>query len=89
MKVVIVYRRESEHGRRVEEFIHEFKRLHPGVVVEEKSLDTREGAELAKLYDVINPPGVLALRNDGTVLNTWQGEVLPLMNEVASYVAIG
>lgn len=89
MKVVILYRRQSEHGRAVEEFIHEFHRLHPGVVVEEKSLDTREGAELARLYDIMSPPGVLALRDDGSVLNSWQGEILPLMNDVASYVAIG
>jgi hypothetical protein len=89
MKVVVLYRRASEHGRMAEEFVHEFRRLHPSVIVEEKDPDTKEGAELAKLYDVTSPPAILALKDDGAVLNTWQGEDLPLMNDVASYVAIG
>ena len=87
MKVVILYRLDSEHGRRVEEFVHEFRRLHSSVVIEQKDIDTREGAETAQLYDITSPPAILALKDDGSVLNSWQGEILPLMNDVASYVA--
>jgi hypothetical protein len=89
MKVVIVYRRNSDHGRSVEEFVHDFRRLHPDANLEEKDLDTREGAEAAKLYDVTSAPATLALRDDGSLLNMWQGEQLPLMNEVASYLQMG
>lgn len=86
MKVVVLYRRQSETGRSVEEFIHEFKRRHPAASVEEQSLDTRDGAATASLYDVTAPPVILALRDDGSPLNVWQGDQLPLMNEVASYL---
>ena len=89
MKVVIVFRRNSDHGRMVEEFVHDFKRLHPDANLEVKDLDTREGADAAKLYDVISPPATLALRDDGSMLNMWQGEQMPLMNEVASYLQMG
>jgi hypothetical protein len=86
MKLLVVYRRESDSGRSVEEFIHDFERLHPGAKIEARSLDTREGAEAARLYDVTNPPAIIATKDDGAPLNTWQGEQLPLMNEVASYL---
>ena len=33
-------------------------------------------------------PGILALRDDGSVLNAWQGTMLPLMNDVAGH-AVG
>lgn len=85
MKVVVVYRPASEHGRSVEEFLHEFQRLHPSVKVETKDLETEEGARAAELYDIVAPPAILALRDDGSVLQLWSGENLPLMNEVAAY----
>ena len=86
MKVLVVYRRESDTGRAVEEFIHDFRGLHPQAVIEEKSLDTVEGAEAARVYDITNPPAVIAARDDGSPLNIWQGVPLPLMNDVASYL---
>ena len=87
MKLLILYRRETDSGRSVEEFIHDFQQLHPGVNLEVISPDTKEGADLARLYDISNPPAIVATKDDGAPLNIWQGEQLPLMNDVASYVA--
>lgn len=86
MKVLILYRPNSDHARPVEEFVHDFTRQHPGKVVELISLDTRDGAATATLYDVLNHPALLAVRDDGSVLQLWQGDQLPLMNEVAAYL---
>lgn len=41
---------------------------------------------MASLYDVTRYPAVLATREDGELLYLWQGEQLPLMNEVAAYL---
>lgn len=89
MKVVVLYRRDSDYGRSVEEFIHEFRRAHGSTEIEEVSLDTPEGAEIQKVYGLVDQPAILALKDDGSMLNMWQGKTLPLMNDVASYVALG
>ncbi|HYH75129.1 MAG TPA: hypothetical protein VD735_04175 [Candidatus Saccharimonadales bacterium] len=49
------------------------------------SADTREGAATASLYDIWAFPTVMALADDGHMLNMWQGDSLPLMSEVAAY----
>lgn len=85
MKVVILYRPNSEHGRLVEAFAHDFTRAHPTRKVELLNIDTKEGSALASLYDMMQLPAILALAQDGQLLNSWQGEQLPLMNEVAYY----
>lgn len=85
MKVLILYRAKSDHARAVEMFIHDFQRQHGEVPVETLELDSREGAVAAKNYDITAYPGILALKDDGAILQVWQGTQLPLMSEVASY----
>ena len=87
MKLVILYRPNSEHATAVESFVRDFQHQHdPGNKVELLSVNTRDGAATASLYDVMSYPTILALANDGSVLNMWEGENLPLMDEVASYI---
>jgi hypothetical protein len=40
---------------------------------------------MASLYDVVQYPSIMVVRDDGGIVRAWQGDVLPLMNEVASY----
>ena len=85
MKVCILYRPRSEHARRVDEFVHEFER-QKGISVETLSLDTRDGAATASLYDIMQYPAIMILRDDGQLHKLWTGEQLPLMNEVAIHL---
>lgn len=85
MKAVVLYRSNSEHARAVEEFAHEFER-RTSKKLELQELDTREGADMAKLYDVTSYPAVLAMSEDGQLLKLWMGERMPLVDEVAGYV---
>jgi hypothetical protein len=85
MKVLVLYRPNSEHGRVTEEFIHDFQRRHQDERLEALNLDTREGSSMASLYDVMQYPAILVVQDDGYVQRIWQGEVLPLMDEVAAY----
>lgn len=85
MKAVILYRPNSEWARTVEDFARDFERQR-GKKVTLVSLDEPEGAEMARLYDITRYPAVLATRDTGEMLALWQGEQLPLMNEVAAYI---
>jgi len=90
MKLVILYRPESEHSRLVEEFVRDFGRQYEaGQKVELISLNTRDGASMASIYDIVSYPAIMALADDGHVLNAWQGTPLPLMDEVAGYAYSG
>lgn len=50
------------------------------------SLETVEGAELAKVYDVTQYPAFLAIKDDGQLEQMWQGERMPLLNELDYYM---
>ena len=89
MRLLILYRPNSEHSARVEEFVRDFQSRHDiGKKLELLSLSTRDGAATASLYDVMAYPAILALGDDGSVLNSWEGESLPLQDEVAGYLSI-
>ncbi len=85
MKVLVLYRPNSEHGRLVEEFIHEFQSRHPTEHLEIMSIDTRDGSAMASLYDIMRYPAILVTQMDGSIQRSWEGETLPLMDEVAAY----
>ena len=85
MKVIILYRPTSEHAETVEAFARDFVRQQADRRIELLSVDTRDGASLATLYDIVNYPAILALSDDGQLLQNWQGSTMPLMNEVAYY----
>lgn len=83
----MLYRPNSEYARGVETFVHDFNRLHEGVGrrVEVQNVDTRDGASLMSLYDIMQQPALLVLGDDGQIIHHWVGPQLPLMDEVASY----
>ncbi len=88
MKVVILYRPKSEYATKVEAFVHDYQVRHGSVKLELLNVDEREGIALVSLYDIMSYPAILALAIDGTLLHMWQGEQLPLMDEVASYLYV-
>jgi hypothetical protein len=85
MKVLVLYRPRSEHGSSVESFIRDFKTRHEDGRMELIDADSRDGIATATLYDVMSYPAILALREDGSILKSWQGETLPMMDELAYY----
>jgi len=86
VKVLILYRPDSEYANDVETFVEDFQRQHVSVrKVELLSVNTRDGASIASLYDVMAYPSILALADDGSLINSWIGMPLPLMDEVAGY----
>lgn len=88
MRVVVLYRPNSESSRAVEEFAREFSRTYRDRKIELISVDTRDGSATASLYDVLQYPVVLALADDGRVIHEWKNQSMPLMNEVSYYSAV-
>lgn len=85
---MILYRPNSEHGRLVEEYIHDFRSRHGEERMEVLNIDSREGSAMASLYDVVRYPAILVVQDNGYVQRSWQGDELPLMDEVASYASV-
>jgi hypothetical protein len=84
MKVAVLYRSNSDHERSVLEFEYEFEH-RTGRSFDKYDVNTRDGAAMASLYDIMQYPCVLALSDDGRMLQMWQGGNLPLINEVTYY----
>jgi thioredoxin-like negative regulator of GroEL len=87
MRVVALYHPASDSSRRVEEFAHDYSR-QTGGEVELVSLDGKDGADIAKTYDIVGYPAILVIRNDGQLMQNWQGSELPLIREVAAQAAL-
>ncbi len=85
MKVVAVYKHESDHARVVTDWLRDFRR-QTGKVVEELEPDTREGMLFCSTYDIVEYPTLIALDTDGQVQNVWRGAMLPTISEVSYYV---
>ena len=86
MRIIMLYRPESEHARRVEEYMADFKRFHPGKSMETYNIDSIEGSHMSQLYGAMEYPTVVAVSNDGSMQQMWSGiDKLPLMNDLAYY----
>lgn len=81
----MLYRPNTEGARAAEDYTRDFERLQ-GKKLELVSLDTREGAAMAQLYDLPQQPTLFIIRDDGQLLSHWAGVPFPLMNEVAAYL---
>lgn len=84
MKVLILYRPNSEHDTAVQGFLREYK-ARTNRDIELISLDTPEGADRAKVYGIVEYPAILAMGDDGQLQKAWQGDTLPLIDEVSYY----
>lgn len=85
MRLCFLYHPVSEHRRQVEDYARDFARRH-GQAPELISLDTKAGAEMAKLYDIVQYPALLVIDDNAGLSKYWQGDMMPLMDEVAGYL---
>ncbi len=89
MRVSVIYRSNSEHERQVLEFEREFE-YRTGHSLELLDVNTRDGSAMASLYDIMMYPMVLAISNEGSILQSWQASSgMPLINEVSYFADNG
>ena len=85
MKITIVYREESDHAREVFDFLRDFEK-RKGQTIEEINPDSPRNEFFIQAYDIIEYPTILALTDEGKVLNQWRGRPLPMIDEVSYYL---
>lgn len=86
MKICILYHPNSEFAGLSEDFKRDFEIRHPGQNIELVSLETVEGANIARLYDVVRYPAILVIAEGGGLQKLWQDRPWPPFDEVAAYV---
>lgn len=84
MRVVVVYRYESDHAREVLDFLRDFSH-RTGRELEEMDPDSREGISFCSTYDIVEYPTLIALSDSGQMQHVWRGRPLPQINEVSYY----
>ncbi len=85
MRVVVVYKQQTDYARDVDSFLFDFKRL-TGHDLETMDPESRDGIMFCETYDILQYPTVIALSDTGQMQNTWAGLPLPTMSEVSYYV---
>ena len=87
MDMLILYRPRSEHETKVLDYVREYQARHPDRRPVLVNLDTANGDQIAKLYDVVNYPAILITAPpDGQLVQLWQDEQLPLIDDVDFYL---
>lgn len=82
MRVVCVYRDNQDYSRTVFEWLENFRR-QTGREIE--VMDPDKNVVFCETYDVVEYPMILALDNNGSVISSWKGKELPLIDEVLYY----
>jgi hypothetical protein len=85
MRVVVVYKEQTDYARQVIDFLADFKR-QTGHDLEVMNPESPAGIDFTRVYDVMELPTIIALSNDGVLQNTWRGIPLPTISEVSYYV---
>lgn len=88
MRVVVVWRDNTDYARTVTMFLQDFTR-QTGHALDELDPDTKEGESFCRAYDIIEYPSVIALSDDGQMQQLWHGAILPTISEVSYYVSQG
>jgi hypothetical protein len=85
MRVVVVYKYESDHAREVLDYLRDFER-QTGHKLETLDPESKDGADTCRAYDIVEYPTVVAISDDGHMQNMWRGRPLPTISEVSFYV---
>lgn len=84
MRVVIVFKEESDHARAVLDFLRDFK-IQTGHDLEIINPETPEGIHFCAAYDIVEYPTIIAISDNSVMQNLWRGLPLPTISEVSYY----
>lgn len=87
MRVVAIYKTESDYARTVIDFLRDVKR-QTGYDLEEVDPDSVEGTLLCRAFDVVEYPTVMAINGEGSMETMWRGLPLPTISEVGYYASL-
>lgn len=84
MRTLVIYKEESDHARQVTDYIRDFAR-QTGTQLETIDPESREGADMCRLYDIVEYPTIVALDSNGSLQNMWRGLAMPTISELSYY----
>ncbi len=85
MRVVVVYKQQTDYTRQVDDYLFDFKR-QTGRELETLDPETPDGISFCTAYDILEYPTLIAISDDGQMQNHWSGLPLPTISEVSYYV---
>lgn len=85
MRVIVLFKEQTDYARQVTDFIADFKR-QTGHDLEVIDPDTSDGTSFIEAYDILEFPTIVAISDDGQIQNQWKGTPLPTISEVSYYV---
>ena len=84
MRVVVVYKNDSDHARPVLDYLRDFK-YQTGHDLETIDPETADGIDFCEAHDIVEYPTVVALSDGGSMQNNWRGLPLPTISEISFY----
>ena len=85
MRVLVIYRDQTDYARTVLDFIRDFQH-QTGHILETIDPDSSDGMFFCDTYGIVDYPTIIATSDDGAMQNTWNGLPLPTINEVSYYI---
>ncbi len=86
MRVVIIWREDTDYARTVIDWLHDFERFS-GKQIESLSPDEPEGESLCRVYDIVEYPTMIAIDANGSLLQMWRGTDMPRIGDVSYYLS--
>ena len=86
MRLVIVWNEQTDYAREVRDWLKDFAHDTGGKKIESLDPETREGEDFCKLYDIVEYPTIIAVEDEGQMLEMWRGTPLPQIEQVAYWV---
>lgn len=86
MKLLVLYRPNSEHSLAIEKYCEDLKKEIYGINLQLIDVDSAEGSERMNTYGIMSFPAFVATRDDGQVQNIWQSEHMPSKDELEAYL---
>ncbi len=85
MKVIMLFRPNSEHDTSANQYAENFTRV-TGKKLNLMDYDSPEGADIARIHDITSIPAILALRDDSSLMESWlEQDKWPTASELSFY----
>lgn len=85
MRVVVVWRDNTEYAREVISWMEEFERA-TGKSIESLSPDSIDGEIFVRARDIMQYPTVVVVKDDGIVVREFKGTPLPQFEDVSYFL---
>ena len=87
MKLLVFYRKDSDHSSDVEEFIYNMRETRGVQNIEVRNVDSVDSQMTLGAHGIMQYPCLMVQREGGQTTKIWQGKMLPTLDEVSGYLS--